>query len=107
MSKIRYPTPPNLTDVSNRNPEEDSPYPEVRSAVANTDDPGPVLLSSSTQYPTHALNFLSEMVCATVRAWTIGLVLSIVISGLNQFFNLRFPSVQLNSFVFLSEIERS
>ena len=53
--------------------EDDSPYPEVRSAVANTDDP--------------------DMPCGTFRAWLIGLVWAILIPGLNQFFFFRYPSV--------------
>lgn len=44
--------------------EEDSPYAEVRSAVANTDDPG--------------------MPVGTLRAWIIGLLWAILIPGLNQ-----------------------
>ncbi|KAF5343654.1 hypothetical protein D9758_014690 [Tetrapyrgos nigripes] len=59
--------------------EDDSPYPEVRSAVANTDDP--------------------TIPCSTFRAWVIGLVGAIVIPGLNQFFFFRFPSVTLTTLV--------
>ena len=40
--------------------EDDSPYPEVRSAVANTDDP--------------------TMPASTLRSWVIGLIFAIVIS---------------------------
>ena len=57
--------------------EDDSPYPEVRSAVANTDDP--------------------SMPCSTVRSWTIGLIFAIVMSGLNQFFFFRYPSVTIGN----------
>ena len=53
--------------------EDDSPYPEVRSAVANTDDP--------------------TMPVSTIRSWVIGLVFAIIMSGLNQFFFFRYPSV--------------
>jgi OPT family small oligopeptide transporter len=53
--------------------EDDSPYPEVRSAVANTDDP--------------------TMPASTIRAWCIGLLFAIIMSGLNQFFFFRYPSV--------------
>ena len=53
--------------------EDDSPYPEVRSAVANTDDP--------------------DMPVGTLRAWTIGLLWSIILPGLNQFFFFRYPSI--------------
>lgn len=78
--------------------EEDSPYPEVRSAVANTDDP--------------------SMPCNTIRAWVIGLIWAIIIPGLNQyvfthmyrlaraltrrttrFFFFRYPSVTIGSLV--------
>ncbi|THG98061.1 hypothetical protein EW145_g7488 [Phellinidium pouzarii] len=48
--------------------EDDSPYPEVRSAVANTDDP--------------------EMPVNTLRVWVLGLIFAIVIPGCNQFFFL-------------------
>lgn len=54
-------------------PEDDSPYPEVRSAVANTDD---------TEIPVN-----------TLRAWVIGIIGAIIIPGMNQFFFFRFPSV--------------
>jgi OPT family small oligopeptide transporter len=59
--------------------EDDSPYPEVRSAVANTDDP--------------------EIPSNTLRAWVIGLIWSIIIPGMNQFFFFRFPSVQVTAVV--------
>ncbi|KAI0689536.1 OPT oligopeptide transporter protein-domain-containing protein [Cytidiella melzeri] len=55
--------------------EDDSPYPEVRSAVANTDD--------------------MDMPCATLRAWFVGLCWAILIPGLDQFFFFRFPSVTI------------
>ncbi|KAJ7759543.1 OPT oligopeptide transporter [Mycena metata] len=59
--------------------EDDSPYPEVRSAVANTDDPAiPV---------------------ATLRAWTLGILWAILIPGLNQFFFFRYPAVTVTSIV--------
>ena len=57
--------------------EDDSPYPEVRSAVANFDDP--------------------DMPASTLRAWTLGLVWAILISGMNQFFYFRYPSVSIGS----------
>ncbi|KAJ7759494.1 hypothetical protein B0H16DRAFT_592751 [Mycena metata] len=59
--------------------DDDSPYPEVRSAVANTDDPAiPV---------------------ATLRAWTLGILWAILIPGLNQFFFFRYPAVTVTSIV--------
>ena len=42
--------------------EDDSPYPEVRSAVANTDDP--------------------DMPVNTFRAWFIGFIWSIILPGM-------------------------
>ncbi|EJF60906.1 OPT oligopeptide transporter [Dichomitus squalens LYAD-421 SS1] len=59
--------------------EDDSPYPEVRSAVANTDDP--------------------DMPVNTFRAWFIGLIWSIILPGMNQFFFFRYPSVTVTSIV--------
>ncbi|KAF7327111.1 OPT oligopeptide transporter [Mycena kentingensis (nom. inval.)] len=59
--------------------EDDSPYPEVRSAVANTDDP--------------------TIPVATLRAWTLGLIWAILIPGLNQFFFFRYPAVTVTSIV--------
>lgn len=57
--------------------EDDSPYPEVRSAVANTDDP--------------------SIPCNSFRAWVMGIAWAIVIAGLNQFFFFRYPSVTISS----------
>ena len=55
--------------------EDDSPYPEVRAAVANTDD--------------------IDMPVSTFRAWFIGIIWAILIPGLNQFFFFRLPSVSV------------
>ena len=49
--------------------EEDSPYPEVRAAVSNIDDP--------------------TMPVMTFRAWTLGLLFTIVIPGVNQLLSYR------------------
>jgi hypothetical protein len=57
--------------------EDESPYPEVRAAVSNTDD--------------------MEMAADTVRAWTIGLLGAIIIPGLNQFLFFRYPSTSIGS----------
>jgi len=57
--------------------EEDSPYPEVRSAVANFDDP--------------------EMPASTIRAWILGIFWAILLSGMNQFFYYRYPSVVIGN----------
>ncbi|KAF5319633.1 hypothetical protein D9619_008684 [Psilocybe cf. subviscida] len=59
--------------------EDDSPYPEVRSAVANTDNP--------------------DIPVSTLRSWVLGLIWAILIPGLNQFFFFRFPSVQITGIV--------
>ncbi|KAH8078033.1 OPT oligopeptide transporter [Cristinia sonorae] len=59
--------------------EDDSPYPEVRSAVANTDDP--------------------SIPASTIRVWVIGLIWAILIPGLNQFFFFRYPAVYVGGVV--------
>jgi len=59
--------------------EDDSPYPEVRSAVANTDDP--------------------SIPAGTFRSWFIGIFWAILIPGLNQFFFFRYPSVTVTAVV--------
>ena len=61
---------PNLDRARIGNPNQDSPYPEVRSAVANTDDP--------------------EMPCSTIRAWILGMIMAIIIPGINQFLYVPF-----------------
>ncbi|KAG6373666.1 OPT oligopeptide transporter [Boletus reticuloceps] len=59
--------------------EDDSPYPEVRSAVANTDDP--------------------SIPSSTLRVWVLGLVFAVLLAGLNQFFFFRYPSVSVSGYV--------
>ncbi|KAI0286278.1 OPT oligopeptide transporter [Russula brevipes] len=59
--------------------EDESPYPEVRSAVSNTDDP--------------------DMPASTLRAWVVGLMWSVFIPGINQFFFFRYPSVTIGAIV--------
>ncbi|KAF8141025.1 small oligopeptide transporter [Mycena galopus ATCC 62051] len=59
--------------------EDESPYPEVRSAVPNTDDPG--------------------MNVDTLRAWILGLVCAIIVPGLNQFLSFRLPSIGISGLV--------
>ncbi|KAI9457240.1 OPT oligopeptide transporter [Lactarius psammicola] len=59
--------------------EDESPYPEVRSAVANTDDP--------------------TMPSSTLRAWVIGIIWAIIIPAINQFFFFRYPSVFISSII--------
>ncbi|KAI0085713.1 small oligopeptide transporter [Irpex rosettiformis] len=69
---------PNL-DLEAEYVEDESPYPEVRSAVANTDDPA--------------------MPAGTLRAWILGLIWAIVIPGVNQFYFFRYPSVTIGPLV--------
>ena len=63
---------PNL-DTTAPAPDDESPYPEVRSAISNTDDP--------------------TMPSSTFRAWVVGLIWVVLISGVNQFFFFRYPTV--------------
>ncbi|KAK0628567.1 putative isp4 protein [Bombardia bombarda] len=58
--------------------EDNSPYPEVRASVRNTDVDLPV---------------------NTIRAWTIGLVLCTIGSAVNMLLSLRNPSILLSTFV--------
>lgn len=53
------PFPPTAIFLLIHSSEDDSPYPEVRSAVANTDDP--------------------DMPSATFRSWTLGLIWAIIV----------------------------
>ncbi|KAJ5902554.1 OPT oligopeptide transporter [Penicillium taxi] len=57
----------------------DSPYAEVRAVVSPTDD---ITVSANT-----------------FRAWFLGLLLTIVFTGVNQLFTLRYPSLFINSYV--------
>ncbi|KAF8257802.1 OPT oligopeptide transporter protein-domain-containing protein [Lactarius quietus] len=59
--------------------EDESPYPEVRSAVANTDDP--------------------TMPVSTLRAWLLGIICAVLIPGINQFFIFRYPSVVISPYI--------
>jgi OPT family small oligopeptide transporter len=59
--------------------EDDSPYPEVRSAVANYDD--------------------DTMPVSTIRAWVLGICWAIILPGINQFFYMRYPSIVLGGLV--------
>ncbi|EJD07359.1 OPT oligopeptide transporter, partial [Fomitiporia mediterranea MF3/22] len=69
---------PNLEDDVGQI-EDDSPYPEVRCAVSNVDDP--------------------EMPASTLRAWTMGIFCAILFPGVNQFMQLRWPTVALSNLV--------
>ncbi|KAJ3994956.1 OPT oligopeptide transporter [Lentinula boryana] len=59
--------------------DDESPYPEVRAAVSSTDDP--------------------EMLVNTFRMWFLGIVFAILVSGINQFFSARYPSVYISGIV--------
>ncbi|KAF8262781.1 OPT-domain-containing protein [Lactarius quietus] len=58
---------------------QDSPYPEVRSAVANTDDP--------------------TIVVSTFRVWFIGLIFALIVPSFNTIFSFRSPFVFINDLV--------
>lgn len=64
-------------ELESDDPEEDSPYPEVRASVSNTDDP--------------------EMPCLTFRAVFLSLVIGLVFNAANTFFYLRYPAAYLTS----------
>lgn len=58
---------------------ENSPFPEVRANVPNTDDPSTPV--------------------NTLRMWVVGLAFTILGTGINQFFSMRYPSVTISSLV--------
>jgi hypothetical protein len=58
--------------------EDDSPYPEVRASVRNYDEDQP---------------------CNTIRAWTLGMILTTIGSGINMLFSLRNPSIYITTLV--------
>ncbi|KAG6330904.1 hypothetical protein ID866_8185 [Astraeus odoratus] len=70
---------PNLDLEEEDELDEDSPYPEVRAAVANTDDP--------------------TIPATTIRTWVLGMACAIIVPGLNQFMSFRYPSVTINALV--------
>ncbi|CDW98493.1 hypothetical protein, partial [Sporisorium scitamineum] len=61
--------------------EEDSPYPEVRASVSNIDD--------------------TEMPVNTLRMWFISFFLTILATGANMFFSLRYPAPTFSSTIVL------
>ncbi|KAH8116232.1 OPT oligopeptide transporter protein-domain-containing protein, partial [Phellopilus nigrolimitatus] len=69
---------PNLDEDAGRM-EDDSPYPEVRCAVSNVDDP--------------------EMPASTVRAWFMGIMCAVIFPGLNQFMYFRWPTTAVGQLV--------
>lgn len=54
-----------------------SPYAEVRAVVDNKDEP-------STP-------------CSTIRAWTIGVIFSVLLAFINQLFSVRQPMISIES----------
>ena len=58
---------------------DNSPFPEVRANVPNTDD-----MSTPVN---------------TFRAWFLGIIFTMLGAGINQFFSMRYPSVQISSLV--------
>ena len=56
--------------------EDESPYAEVWSAVTNTNDP--------------------TMLSSTFRAWVVGLIWAIIVSGTNQFYSFRYPATHIS-----------
>ena len=59
--------------------DENSPYPEVQAAVANTDD--------------------MSVPANTLRAWFLGMFFVMIMSGLNLFFSLRQPNITVGPLV--------
>ncbi|KAF9458343.1 glutathione transporter [Collybia nuda] len=59
--------------------DDESPYPEVRAAVSSIDDP--------------------LMPVNTFRMWFLGIFFTIAVSGLNQLFSMRYPSVYITGIV--------
>ncbi|KAF7560314.1 hypothetical protein G7046_g3837 [Stylonectria norvegica] len=58
---------------------DNSPFPEVRANVPNTDDP--------------------SMPVNTLRMWFLGVLFTIVGTAINQFFSMRYPGVTISSLV--------
>lgn len=54
-----------------------SPYAEVRAVVDNKDDP--------------------SMPCSTVRAWAIGVIMSVFLAFVNQLFSIRQPTISISA----------
>ncbi|KAG9314623.1 OPT oligopeptide transporter [Chiua virens] len=59
--------------------DDDSPYPEVRAAISSVDD--------------------ATMPVNTFRTWALGLFFTVVISAMNQFFSMRYPSVLITGII--------
>ncbi|KAA1114252.1 hypothetical protein PGT21_001928 [Puccinia graminis f. sp. tritici] len=58
---------------------EETPFPEVRNVAPSTDDP--------------------SLPVSTFRAWFIGIVWTIIGTGVNIFFQARLPGISINTFV--------
>ncbi|KAL3299475.1 OPT family small oligopeptide transporter [Colletotrichum asianum] len=58
---------------------DNSPFPEVRANVPNTDD--------------------VAMPVNTLRMWVLGVLFTMIGSGINQFFSMRYPGVTISSLV--------
>ncbi|KAA8567945.1 hypothetical protein EYC84_008381 [Monilinia fructicola] len=69
--------PEKPSEQSSNSPSFNSPYPQVRAAVRDTDDP--------------------TLPCNTIRAWCIGLTLTTVGAGINCLFSLRSPSIAITT----------
>ncbi|KAF8649748.1 hypothetical protein AX16_005518 [Volvariella volvacea WC 439] len=59
--------------------DDESPYPEVRAAVSSIDDP--------------------TMPVNTFRMWFLGIFFVILVSGMNQVFSMRYPSIFITGIV--------
>ncbi|KAJ6486438.1 OPT oligopeptide transporter protein-domain-containing protein [Mycena vitilis] len=75
---------PTLLRLDSRNStaiefDDESPYPEVRAAVSSVDDP--------------------SMPVNTFRMWFLGIILTILLAGINQVFEYRAPSVFITGIV--------
>ncbi|KAI2637347.1 OPT oligopeptide transporter protein-domain-containing protein [Xylaria nigripes] len=66
------------SEAASKPNEEDSPYEEVRAAVRNFDQ---------------------DLPCSTIRAWTIGLSLTLVGATFNTIFSLRAPSIGIGPLI--------
>lgn len=79
VESTRYSTASRTTTPSTFEYDDESPYPEVRAAVASIDDP--------------------TMHVNTFRMWVLGIFYTILISALNQFFSMRYPSIIITGII--------
>lgn len=68
-----------IKDVLGEEDEDDSPIPEVRAIVSKEDDP--------------------DLPVNTLRMWILGIIATIIGSGVNQFFSMRYPGVTISALV--------